>query len=212
MKPSTFATLALAALLGAGCVDEADEAPPAWPEEAVSPAELAVTFSLQSDARGAVVAHVRGDDVVGADVNLSRFPGSPVSSSEGAPAPSASGVRGTAFGRAIFLDAGEAGCSGHVAGLVGGRPLSVGVTRAGDMVHVTGIVAGEPADFRLGELRGEGRLGRCAYELRRDGARYEGRRSCGGPSERVRLNVPAALDPWSDTERAALLAVLMGGG
>jgi hypothetical protein len=175
------------------------------PEVAVYPdgfdapqADPAVTFSLRGEGHS-VVARVRDLDILSADVNLGRFPG---------PAAGGSALRGTAFGRPVDLDTGVS----TVAGMAGASPLDLSVTRLGTTLRAKGLVRGHLSDFRLDTDELAGTIGACSYELARTSDGYEGRRSCGGPSEQIMLRLPASLDRWSDSETAAALALLMGAG
>jgi hypothetical protein len=193
-------------ILGTGCsaVEPAeypqasteDEAPPWQQEDVVDRRDLATTLSLRTDG-GAVVVRVGDAEIVGSDVSLGRF-----AEAEG------TAIRGRAFGRPVNLDATD----GRVAGLFGGRPVDLSVARHGGALHVEGLSRGEPTSFVLGPRVLQGRVGRCSYELQRRGELgYEGRRSCGGPTERVTLRIPTMLACWSDEARAASLAILLGG-
>jgi hypothetical protein len=117
-------------------------------------------------------------------------------------------LRGVAFGRAINLDT----AAGAVAGLAGGEPLNLVVEREGRVIRLHGLVRGRLSSFRIDPGEAAGTLGACSYELARDGDRYEGRRSCGGGrTERAELRLADSLARWSDPDRAAALALLMGG-
>jgi hypothetical protein len=179
-------------IAGLGC--SAVEYPEAsWRDSDVQPVDPVRGFALRTDGGAAVIATVGEVDVVGGDVSLERF------RDERA-------VRGRAFGRAVNVEASP----GRVIGLADGKPLDLAVERSDGALVVQGVVRGEPARFRLDERAAEGRLGRCAYELARGEHAYEGRRSCGGRTEHVWLRVPANLARWSDAERAAVLALLLG--
>jgi len=200
-------TLAAAAMILGGCAIEPaeypdhgrvaadDEAPPWQVEDPVDRRDVATIFSLRADG-GAVVARVGDAEIVGGDVSLGRFA-----------EPPGTAIRGRAFGRPVSLDAAD----GRVAGLFGGRPVDLAVARHGGALHVEGLSRGERAVFVVGPRALMGSVGRCSYELQRRDAGYEGRRSCGGPSERVTLRIPPMLACWSDEARAASLAILLGG-
>lgn len=181
--------------LGCSAVDPAEYPESSWRDSDVQPVDPVRGFALRSDGGASIVVSVDANDVVGADVSLARF------REERA-------VRGRAFGRAVNVDASP----GRVAGLADGRPIDLAVERRAGALHVEGLVRGEMSRFRLDEGVAEGRLGRCAYELTRGEHAYEGRRSCGGRTEHVWLRVPANLARWSDAERAAVLAILLGSG
>jgi hypothetical protein len=176
--------------VGLGCVD--DEPPPVWPDE---PEEALEDLSLHAE-HGGVEARVDASSIVGPDVSLGRYR-----------EPEGGAMRGKAFGRPVSLELGAT----KVTGIVGTQPFDVSVTREGRALHLTGLVRGVPSDFRIDPLAVHGTLGRCSYELVREGTGYVGRRSCGGGTERVSLRVPDALACWLDVERAAALAVVLGG-
>jgi hypothetical protein len=178
--------------LCAGCVEEPDAA---FPE--VETVDTASTFALTSSRGGALVARVDGSDVVGPDVSLARF-------EEGR----SRAIRGQARGRMVHVEASE----GHVTGLLSGGPVELTVGRDDGTLVVKGLVGGRISAFRIDVAGAKGNLGGCSYELLRVSFAYEGRRSCGGPTERVSLRIPDALDRWSDDERAAVLAVLLDRG
>jgi hypothetical protein len=174
----------------AGC--EVDE-PAVFPESTAS--DPAVTFSLRTEGRS-VVVRVGENDLLSADVNVARYP-----------TEAGASLRGVAFGRAVNLDT----AAGAVAGLAGGEPLNLVVEREGRAIRLHGLVRGRLSSFRIGPGEAAGTLGACAYALARDGDRYEGRRSCGGGrTERAELRLADSLARWSDPDRAAALALLMG--
>ncbi|MFT3771286.1 MAG: hypothetical protein QM820_38210 [Minicystis sp.] len=190
---------AAAMVLGAGCgvVEPAayPEAPP-WQAEESEPIDVVNTFALRTDSGTAVVLHVTSSEILGPDVSLERFvEGSGVS------------IRGRAFGRPVDLEAHD----GVVQGIIDGRPVSLAVERHDSAIHFDGIVRAEPSSFAIGARAAQGTIARCSYELTRVELGYEGRRSCGGPSAHVWLRLPMALDSWGDEERAAVLAILLGG-
>ena len=191
MRAIVLVLAAAVSLPGLGCME--DEPPPAWPDE---PEEAPGDLSLHADHGGTVEARVGVSDIVGPDVNLGRYR-----------EPEGGAMRGRAFGRAVSLELGAR----KVTGLVGMQPFDVSVAREGRALHLAGLVRGIPSDFRIDPLAVKGTLGRCAYELVREGTGYVGRRSCGGGTERVRLRLPDALACWQDEERAAALAVVLGG-
>ncbi len=188
-------------MLGAGCVYEPQPAvPEAEPEAPTCPAqavETVHTFSLTSSGGAVLMARVDGADIVGSDVSLARF-------DEGR----GGAIRGHAVGRLVNLEAGE----GRVTGLVSGGPMELSVERNGDTLVVEGLVRGRISAFRVDPAAVRGTIGRCSYELWRSGFEYEGRRSCGGPTERVSLRMPEALERWSDDERVAVIAILLDRG
>jgi hypothetical protein len=178
-------------LVGLGCAE--DEAPPVFPDE---PEEALQDLSLHGDHGSAVEARVDTSSIVGPNVNVGRYR-----------EPEGGAMRGTAFGRPVSLELGAQ----KVTGIVGTQPFDVSVTREGGALRLTGLVRGMPSDFRIDPAAVNGKLGRCSYELVREGTAYAGRRSCGGGTERVRLRLPDALACWQDAERAAALAVMLGG-
>lgn len=190
------AVLSLSLVLGAGCAYDPQAAYPEMEIE-TAPVDTATTFSLTSTGGAVVMARVEASDVIGSDVSLARY-------DEGR----GSAIRGNAAGRLVNVEAG----GGRVTGLVSGGPMELSVARRDDALLVSGLVRGRISAFRIDTLAARGTLGRCSYELMRDGFEYEGRRSCGGPSERVLLRIPEALERWSDTDRAAVLAILLDRG
>jgi hypothetical protein len=179
------------ALVGAGCME--DEPAPNFPDE---PEEALEDMALHAEHGTTVTARVEGSDITGPDVKLGRYR-----------EPEGGAMRGVAFGKPVSLTVDP----GRVTGIVGMTPLDVAVAREGRTLRLTGLVRGVLSDFRIDPLAARGNLGRCAYELVRDGTGYAGRRSCGAGTERVRLRVPDALASWQDSERAAALAVVFGG-
>jgi hypothetical protein len=189
MRPLTLAAATLALTLAGCSLTERSTFP-----EAVD-ADPAVTFSFRGEGHS-VVARIDDRDILSPDVHLGRF-------QEGA----GFALRGTAFGRPVTLDAGPSA----VTGLMGGGPLDLRTSRAGAAVRAQGVVRGRTADFQVDGEAIAGTLGVCSYDLSRRGDRYEGRRSCGGPTEQVTLRLPVSLGQWGDAEAAAAMAVLLGG-
>jgi hypothetical protein len=170
--------------------------PAAYPEaETFDPPDTAETFSLRAEGGPTVVVHVGARDIVGPDVSLGCYA-----------EPTGTALRGKAVGRPVNV----AASARHATGVVGAGPLDLAVAREDDVIHVQGLVGGHPSDFRAGDRAVGGTLGGCSYELVRGGDSYEGRRSCGGPSEQVTLRLPTSLERWSDAERATVLAILLG--
>lgn len=186
-------------LVGQGSMGCAIELTPAYPDAPNEPAEAdtASTFALASSGGAVLMARVDGADILGSEVRLARF-------DEGR----GGAIRGHAAGRLVNVEAGE----GRVTGLVSGGPIDLTVARTDDTLVVSGLVRGRISSFRIDSMAARGTLGGCSYELARDGLDYEGRRSCGGPTERVSLRIPTELDRWGDDERAAVLAILLDRG
>jgi hypothetical protein len=153
------------------------------------------TFSLRTEGHS-VVARVDARAISSADLNLGRYG-----------RPDGSELRGTAFGKPVSLDV----RAGEATGIIGGAPTNLTITREGSTLRLQGLVRGQISDFRLDHASAAGTIGACAYELARAGDVYEGRRSCRGPTEYVNLRMPATFARWRDEERAAALAILMGG-
>jgi hypothetical protein len=151
-------------------------------------------FSLRGEGY-AVTARVGDRAIESAEVSLGRF-----RDRDGA------SLRGTAFGRPVNLDADAY----HVAGLFGAGPLNITVRRWGDEVRMEGLARGRPTTFHVSPGTLVGTIGACSYRLMRTGLAYEGRRSCGGPTEQVELRLPVTLARWSDGEAAAALVILLG--
>jgi hypothetical protein len=81
--------------------------------------------------------------------------------------------------------------------------------------RVRGLNAGTLGELEVRADRVVGQLGGCAYDLREAsnacGARYSGQRVCRGLPEVAELTLPPTVAALGPLDRAALLAILLGG-
>jgi hypothetical protein len=118
--------------------------------------------------------------------------------------PTAGGYRGTAGAAVVDLNS-----SGEkITGVVGDRIVDLHVRVEGDEVHANGLFAGELGRLDAGPQAIFGYVGRCRYDLRDAGARFEGTRTCGGTYP-ASLDLPRELANLPADRRAMLLALLL---
>ena len=81
--------------------------------------------------------------------------------------------------------------------------------------RVRGMNAGTLGDLELRSDRIVGQLGGCSYDLRQAsnacGMTYSGQRSCGGLPQLAELTLPPTVVALQPLDRAALLAIFLGG-
>lgn len=176
-----FALLAVAA----GCGD--------FPGANAPEASAGDHLSLHTDRGGFVSALVTAREVSGQDVSFGRYA-----------EPDGRFVRGTAFGRPVYLSV-EAN---RTVGSFGNQPFHLDVEPRADALHFTGVVNGRPSDFWFGPREIHGTVGACGYELERVGDAYQGSSGCARSPRMTSVEVPASLSRWSPPELGAALAIL----
>jgi hypothetical protein len=81
--------------------------------------------------------------------------------------------------------------------------------------RVRGINGGQLGELEVRSDRIVGQLGGCSYDLRQAtdacGKTYSGMRSCGGLPQNAELTLPPAIAALQPIDRAALLAIFLGG-
>jgi hypothetical protein len=148
------------------------------------------TMSLQGSTEQ---AKLEGPRLHGADLEVSRLDG---------------GYRGV--GRSGTIDLRTDGKK--ITGNVGAGSTELYVDEGPDGLHIRGRFAERMSDLTVQPDRVAGTMGRCQYDLRRQGGQgpwYEGQRVCGGSGTGVRLALPSALASMSPIDRGALLAVFL---
>jgi hypothetical protein len=106
--------------------------------------------------------------------------------------------------------------SGTIEGVVGsGRTeLHLEDEEAGGF-RVRGINGGKLGELEVRSDRIVGQLGGCAYDLHQAshacGTTYSGSRSCGGLPQNAELTLPPTVAALEPIDRAALLAIFLGG-
>jgi len=106
--------------------------------------------------------------------------------------------------------------NGTIEGMVGsGRTeLHLEHDEAGGF-RIRGINAGTLGELEVRADRVVGQLGGCSYDLRQAsdvcGKTYSGLRSCGGLPQNAELTLPPAIVSLEPIDRAALLAIFLGG-
>ena len=185
--PRSRAALALPLLvLAAACGD----APGASAPEASAGDHL----SVHTDTGGFVSALVTPSEVSGQDVSFGRY-----AEQDGR------FVRGTAFGKAVYLTvAGD-----RTVGSFGSQPFALNVEPSADALHFTGVVNGRPSDFWFGPREIHGTVGACGYELKRVGDAYQGSSGCASSPRMTSVEVPVSLSRWSPPELGAALAIFL---
>ncbi|HZI12790.1 MAG TPA: hypothetical protein VE153_20580 [Myxococcus sp.] len=80
----------------------------------------------------------------------------------------------------------------------------------GDDTRVWGSFGGLPVDLTEDGTWLQGRVGTCAYALKRNGDGLQGMRDCGGALERgISVSFPQALASRPVGERAALMTLML---
>ncbi len=94
-------------------------------------------------------------------------------------------------------------------GSVGAQPAHLELAE-GDDTRVWGSFGGMPVDLTEDGTWLHGRVGRCAYALKREGDGLQGMRDCGGSLERdIALSFPQQLASRPVGERAALMTLML---
>jgi hypothetical protein len=121
---------------------------------------------------------------------------------------SSDAVRGRAFGRVVNLDLN----TDKVSGIVGGQPTDLKLTpQSGGGLKAVGMLGGSLSNFKVTPKEISGTVGRCSYELRFTGNRYDGWRSCNGRIENpVSLELPETLAQGNNAQVAATLGLILG--
>jgi hypothetical protein len=106
--------------------------------------------------------------------------------------------------------------NGTIAGVIGSgtTELHLETDEAGGF-RVRGMNAGRLGELEVRSDRIVGQLGGCSYDLRQAsnacGTTYSGMRSCGGMPQNAELTLPATIATLEPIDRAALLAIFLGG-
>ncbi|WP_164008060.1 hypothetical protein [Pyxidicoccus trucidator] len=80
----------------------------------------------------------------------------------------------------------------------------------GDDTRVWGAFGGTPVDLTEDGTWLQGRVGTCAYALKREGDGFKGMRECGGTLEKdIHVSFPQALATRPVGERAALMTLML---
>lgn len=117
-------------------------------------------------------------------------------------------MRGDAFKQKVNVDVTADGAQG----ICGGGPFDVKVALVGDELQVHGSVSGKPAMFAINPRALKGNVGRCSFEMVRQGLEYVGARGCGRGRSSASLVFPASFGQWSLPELGSALAILLGAG
>lgn len=97
----------------------------------------------------------------------------------------------------------------RLTGTVGAQPAHLELAE-GDDTRVWGSFGGLPVDLTEDGTWLQGRVGTCAYALKRDGDGLRGMRDCGGSLERdIAVSFPQALTSRPVGERAALMTLML---
>lgn len=97
----------------------------------------------------------------------------------------------------------------ELTGSVGERPTRLQLAE-GDDTRVWGSFGGMPVDLTEDGTWLHGRVGRCAYALKREGDGLQGMRDCGGSLERdIAVSFPQQLASRPVGERAALMTLML---
>jgi len=152
-----------------------------------------VVYSAGSEIVG---ARVDKGGVLGFNVNLGRYTD-----------PGDHALRGFVYGSLINARVAQDGVHGLAASL----PLEIEVKPVEDAVRARGLVYGRDVDLLVGPRVVGGKLGRCSFNLVRQGPVYAGRRRCNGRDdpEFVELSIPRGFRTWSPVERATALSLLL---
>jgi hypothetical protein len=117
-------------------------------------------------------------------------------------------IRGTAFDQPADLEVTAEGAKG----LFGNGPFDVKVAVVGEEIQVHGTVSGKPAMFALNPRILTGNVGRCMFQMARQGPQYFGTRGCGSGAEGSSMSFPASFGAWSLSEMGPVLAILLSSG
>ncbi len=117
-------------------------------------------------------------------------------------------MRGDAFKLMVNVDVTSEGAQG----LFGGGPFDVKVAMVGDELQVHGSVSGKPSMFAISPRGLNGNVGRCNYQMVRQGPEYVGTRGCGSGATSSSVVFPASFGKWSLPELGSALAILLSSG
>jgi len=101
----------------------------------------------------------------------------------------------------------------HLTGNAGSGRTDLVIAQQGDTVTIHGSYAGKLGELHVQPNRITGQVGSCQYDVsrRESGATWlEGRRTCGGPLQSIRLALPKDLDARPLMDRVALLVLFLG--
>lgn len=119
---------------------------------------------------------------------------------------SGAGWRGVAWGDTVELEATGNGITGFAAG----SPVNLTVELSDDTTVVQGLFDHQLGVLRVSASHIEGRIGRCAYDVRSDnGTTYEGFRTCRDGLVRTRLALKSLGGHPLGAGRIAPLLVLL---
>jgi len=180
--------------LGVGCAEAPPPAgpPPVWAFASATPA-AGKEIRMRSGTRYIQVS-IDGDSIFGPVWNLKH---------------GGTYIRGFGAGH----EAVQITLKGtHAEGNLLNAPLTVDLKPAENGVtQVTGLFGGGViSDFSISPGIFKGKLGRCSYDLKFNGTRYEGMSSCNGDITPTSLDLPAAMASWTDLESAVVLAIVLG--
>lgn len=114
-------------------------------------------------------------------------------------------IRGKASGQVLDLTV-----SGNRAqGIWGPGPLTIDVAEDGEQLKMNGLVAGRTSSWTASPERIEGKIGFCAYDLKRSGEVYVGSRSCAGGISQVTVQFPSTILEWQPINVGILMALAM---
>jgi hypothetical protein len=105
--------------------------------------------------------------------------------------------------------------NGTLQGTVGSGRTELRLEQEEQGFRVRGINAGTLGELEVRSDRIVGQLGGCSYDLRQAtsacGTTYTGQRSCGGMPHQAELTLPPTITALEPIDRAALLAIFLGG-
>jgi hypothetical protein len=163
----------------------------------MSPEDALTHFMLRVPNGEEVSVLVADRAITGPRIQLSRY----VDASDHA-------IRGEAFRKPVNIEVTAAG----VSGVYGGGQFDIKIALAGEDITVQGTVGGQPTAFKLGPAGLLGHVGRCMYQMQRQGAEFAGTRGCGRGMSYASLSFPSSFGKWSMAEMAAALSILLSGG
>ena len=114
-------------------------------------------------------------------------------------------IRGKASGQVINLSV----SGSRAQGTWGPGPLTLDVAQDEGQLRMNGLVAGRTSSWTASGERIEGKIGFCAYDLKRSGEVYVGSRSCAGGISPVTVQFPSTILEWQPINIGILMALLM---
>ena len=114
-------------------------------------------------------------------------------------------IRGKASGQVINLSV----SGSRAQGTWGPGPLTLDVAQDEGQLRMNGLVAGRTSSWTASGERIEGKIGFCAYDLKRSGEVYVGSRSCAGGISPVTVQFPSTILEWQPISIGILMALLM---